>query len=207
MLEHFDAWVRLLGVWGYPVLGLAALIEYVFPPFPGDTVTLLGGAYAGRGERSFALVLLAVTAGSMLGIVATWYAGTLVGNRADRLREGTLVFGITHAQLRKVQTAMKERGAWLLVVNRFLPSFRATLFLAAGAAHMPLRQVLLLGTLSALAWNALLLAVGLEVGDNAERIGAFFRTWRLGALAVVAVLAAAWLARRLWRRRRARSRP
>ena len=41
MLDAFDALVRGLGPWGVLLLGLGALLEYVFPPFPGDTVTLL----------------------------------------------------------------------------------------------------------------------------------------------------------------------
>ncbi len=207
MVELFDRWVHTLGALGYPALALAALLEYLVPPLPGDTVTLLGGAWAARGERSFPLVLLSVTLGSMVGICVNYAVGRALGARVDRLPEGRLLFGITHASIRRVQDLMKDRGEWLLVANRFLPSFRAVLFVAAGASHMAFPRVLGLGTVSALAWNTMLLSVGLAVGDNADRIEAFLSTYRTAALAVVGVALAGVLVRWLWRRGRAQSGP
>jgi membrane protein DedA with SNARE-associated domain len=206
MLELFDTWIRTLGLWGYPVLGLAALIEYVAPPFPGDTVTVLGGAYAARGERSPGLVLLALMVGSVIGLSINYAVGRLVGARVDRMPEGRVFFALTHAQIRKVQDVMQQKGVWLLAVNRFLPTFRAVLFIAAGASHLGYRRVLLLGTLSALAWNTALVVLGYTLGDNAERIQAFLLTWRVAALGLVAVAALAVLVRFIVTRRRSATR-
>jgi len=202
MLELFDTWIRTLGVWGYPALGLAALIEYVAPPFPGDTVTVLGGAYAARGERSPVLVMVALMVGSVVGLSINYGVGKLVGKRVDRMPEGRVFFALTHAQIRKVQDLMERRGVWLLAVNRFLPTFRAVLFIAAGASHVGYRKVLALGTLSALAWNGLLVVVGYAIGDNAERIETFLVTWRIAALGLVGVAAVALVVRFVVKRRR-----
>lgn len=200
MLEAFDVLVRELGVWGVWLLGAAALLEYVFPPFPGDTVTLLGGAYAARGDHPVALVLVALMAFSELGMAATWWLGRRLGDRLDHTREGPLFLGITHAQLRRGQTVMRTRGAWVLVANRFMPSFRSIVFIAAGASGTPLSKVLLLGSVSALAWNALLLAVGASIGARVDRIEAFLSQYRLVALGVTAVVVLALLGRWWWRR-------
>ena len=48
MVEYLDNLIAHIGLLGLLVLGLAAAVEYVVPPFPGDTITLLGGVYAGR---------------------------------------------------------------------------------------------------------------------------------------------------------------
>src|SRR5689334_633937 len=103
MVETFDSWVRELGPYGYLVLGLAALIEYLAPPFPGDTVVLLGGAYAVRGHNSVLLVWLAVTVASALGITANFAVGSYLGERIKAQPEGHLLFGITNAHVRAVQ--------------------------------------------------------------------------------------------------------
>lgn len=42
MVEYIDQLISALGPLGLLVLGLAAMLEYVVPPFPGDTITLLG---------------------------------------------------------------------------------------------------------------------------------------------------------------------
>ena len=52
---------------GAVVLFITALIEYVFPPFPGDTVTLFGAFLAANGSWSVPLVFTAVTLGSASG--------------------------------------------------------------------------------------------------------------------------------------------
>ncbi|MCX7807700.1 MAG: DedA family protein, partial [Deltaproteobacteria bacterium] len=62
------------------------------------------------------------------------------------------------------------RGLWLLAANRFLPAFRAFIFVGAGFARIPILWVVLLGGLSALAWNALLFALGWWLGMRFETL-------------------------------------
>ena len=51
MVEWLDSFITHLGLLGLVVFFVAAALEYVVPPFPGDTITLLGGVYAVRGEH------------------------------------------------------------------------------------------------------------------------------------------------------------
>ncbi len=207
MWPELDAFIRTMGPWGYPLFGLAALIEYVFPPFPGDTVSVLGGAWAVRGDRSFVLLHLALTAGSAVGIAATWRLGRALAGPFRRAPESGRVLGMSVLHIRKAQTMMRDRGTFLLLANRFLPSFRSVLFVAAGASDMPLRRALALGSVSAALFNALLIGVGAAIGDNAEAIGQFFSTFRIASLGALGVLALGFLGRFLWRRGRAQSAP
>jgi membrane protein DedA with SNARE-associated domain len=201
MLEAFDALVRSVGPWGALLLGVAALLEYVVPPFPGDTVTLLGGAYVARGEHPLVLVLGALVLFSLVGMAATWRLGRALGHRVDAAKDGPLAFGLTHEQVRRAQALMRTRGDWVLVLNRFMPSFRAVVFVAAGASGVPLPRVLALGSASALAWNGLLLVVGANVGANAEALEAWLSRYRTTALVLCVVALAAFLAWRWWKRR------
>jgi membrane protein DedA with SNARE-associated domain len=203
VVHHIDSLIQSLGPFGYLVLGLAALIEYLFPPFPGDSITLLGGAYVARDERSMPLVILALTLGSMGGIAVTWLLGFAIAGKVSTLDENKTILGLKVGQLRKAQALMLEKGAWLLVSNRFIPSFRAIVFVAAGASGVPLSRALFLGVVSALAWNTLLVTVGFTFGDNAERIERFFVTYRNTALVLVGLVALGLVARALWRRSRA----
>ncbi|MCA3012356.1 MAG: DedA family protein [Myxococcaceae bacterium] len=203
MLDAFDALVRSLGPWGALLLGVAALLEYLVPPFPGDSVTLLGGAYVARGEHPLALVFTSLLAFSVAGMAATWRLGRALGQRLDSAREGPLFFGVTHEQLRRAQAAMRTRGTWLLVLNRFMPSFRAIVFVAAGASGVPLARVLALGSASAMAWNVLLLTVGYTVGAKADALEAWLTRYRTVALGLCAAGLSVFLAWRWWHRRRA----
>ena len=148
------------------------------------------------------LVILALTLGSMGGIALTWRVGFAIAGKVATLETGRRVLGLKVEQLRRAQELMREKGAWLLVVNRFLPSLRAVVFLAAGASGVPLSRAMSLGVLSALVWNTLLVTVGFTIGDNAERIERFFVTYRNTALMVMGLVGLALAARYLWRRRR-----
>src|SRR5215207_4767961 len=177
MLEQIDQFMASVGPLAYLVLALAATIEYLVPPFPGDSVVLLGGVYAARGEHPWWGVFAAVLAGSVLGAACNYWLGTKVAQRFERDRTSPFL-GFTHAKLEALQQRMRLRGGWLLLVNRFLPGIRGAVFIAAGAAHMPLRRCLVLGALSAMAHSALVLWAGFAVGGNLERLTALAQRYQ-----------------------------
>ncbi len=200
MVETLDTWIRTVGPLGYLVLFGAAMIEYVFPPFPGDTVVLLGGVYAIRGDRPLLLILLVVTAGSLLGSAIDYF----VGQRLARRFEGGEDFARKHPHLIRMQDRMRERGILLIAFNRFMPGVRGLLFAAAGAAEMSFRRVMLWGAFSALLWNTLMLGLGIAVGGNAERLELLLRRYNQVAWIALAVVLVAVAIRFMWR---LRSRP
>jgi membrane-associated protein len=197
-MAPFDA---LEGAALYAGLFAAALVEYVFPPFPGDSVSVLGGALVTRAQGSLPLAVLALTAGSLVGIAACWRVGVGLGSGLDARPDDARVLGLSFGALKRGAAHVRSKGTWLLLVNRFVPSFRAVLFVAAGAAGLRLPRVLLLGGLSALAWNSLLVGVGVALGVNAERIEAWLATYQASALAVAGGLAVLVGVRWAWRRR------
>jgi membrane-associated protein len=183
------------------VLFGATLVEYVFPPFPGDLIVVLGSWYAVEGAISWPAALAAVTAGALLGAWIDYRVGAALAVRIDRrlARRSPL----SEERLLRFEASYRRWGAWLLLANRFLPGIRAFLFVAAGASGIPLRTVLLFGGISAIAWNAVLLGVGALVAHNAaELVGLVERYTQVAwiVLGAVAALAAGVVA---WRRRTA----
>jgi membrane-associated protein len=148
------------------ILFLGSLVEYVFPPFPGDTLVVLGAWYAIHGEVSWAVAFVATTAGAIVGAWIDYRVGVTVGAALERGagRRGP----ITADHVRRVEAGYARWGEWFLLANRFLPGIRAFLFVGAGAARLPLRKVLLWGGISAAAWNALLLVVGAFLVSNLD---------------------------------------
>jgi membrane-associated protein len=184
------------GAWAPAILFFASFIEYVFPPFPGDLLVVLGAWYAQAGQLSWAATFVAVTAGAIAGAYVDYRVGVSLGRRIDRgaARRGAL----SEERLGRFEASYRRWGGWLLVANRFFPGIRAFFFLAAGASGIPLRRVLLLGGISAALWNALLLAVGAVVARNAGDLVRIFEQYEhvawvaLVAVAVVAALVYAW---------------
>lgn len=182
------------------ILFFASCIEYVFPPFPGDLVVLFGAWYATHGELSWLATFLWVTAGAIAGAAIDYRIGAWIAPRVGRrAAEGGHPFA---EKLARFEVSYRRWGAWLLVFNRFLPGIRAFLFVAAGASGIPLRRVLLLGGISACAWNGLLLAAGAFAARNVDELVLLFQRYTHAAWFLLAAAGAVLLARALVRRLR-----
>lgn len=186
------------------ILFLGSLVEYVFPPFPGDTLVVLGSWYAVKGLLSWPVTYAAVTAGAVLGAWIDYRIGVALGRA---LEQGARRRGpITLDHVRQVEAGYARWGAWFLLANRFLPGIRAFLFVGAGAARIPVGRVLVYGGVSAALWNALLLALGALAVRNLHELVWLLQQYTAVAWVVVLVAVAAVVARYAWKWRRRRGR-
>jgi membrane protein DedA with SNARE-associated domain len=200
MVALFDSWIHQVGLLAYVFLALAAMLEYVVPPFPGDTIVLLGGVLAVRGEKPWFWVFLAITFGSMVGAAFDYFLGKRWAARIERRTAmPSRWWGVSPEKLHDVQERMRHRGTWLLLANRFLPGIRAFIFVGAGASGLPFGRVMLWGTLSSAAWNAALMGVGIAVGGNAERLEGWVRRYYGVVYVVLGSVVVYFLAKALYK--------
>ena len=177
---------RSEGPLGYLVLALASLIEYVVPPFPGDTIALFGVFLAASAEWSALGVYLALDVGAIAGGMIAYAFGRAVAREERRPRwlRGPRV----DRSIATITARYAKHGAIYLAINRFVPALRAFFFIGAGIAGLPWPAVMLWGGLSAAAWNALLLALGWWVGSEWDRLRAIAGTYSTVVLAIVVVV-------------------
>ena len=171
---------------GLAVLFVSAAVEYVFPPFPGDSVTLFGAFLAATEGWSVPLVFTVVTLGSVVGAVLDY----ALGRRMARIPRSRLT-GRKRALMDRAQSIVdrfERHGAGYIAVNRFLPGIRALFFVAAGMARLPVGKVILWGAVSAAAWNALIIGAGFAVGKNWDRLSELLRTYTTIAWIVIGVI-------------------
>jgi len=203
LAETLAEWMARTGPYAPLLLFFAAFVEYLFPPFPGDALVVLGAWYATHGQLSWPVTFAAVTAGAVAGAAVDWRIGRWLGERLEaRAAKGML----DRSRLERFEAGYRRWGGLFLVVNRFLPGVRAFFFLAAGAAHIPLWEVLLFGGISAALWNGLLLGAGAFAARNLSELVGLFQRYTAGAWIVVGAAGllalAAWLGGRLRRRGR-----
>lgn len=179
--------VTRTGPWAPAILFVASLVEYVFPPFPGDLLVVLGAWYAVEGAISWPATFVSVTAGAVVGSWIDYRIGVVLGRRIDR--RATARGSLSAERLARFEAGYRRWGSALLVANRFFPGVRAFVFVAAGASGIPLRKVLLFGGLSAALWNALLLAAGGLLAHNAGELVLLFERYTRAAWLVLAAVA------------------
>jgi membrane-associated protein len=191
--------VVLTGPWAPLLLFGAAFIEYVFPPFPGDLLVVLGAWYAVHGDLSWPAVFVAVTAGAVVGAWVDHRIGAWLGQRLEHSPTAAKV--LSPERLAAFEAAYRRWGSWLLLLNRFFPGVRGFLFVAAGASGIPLARTLILGGISAAVWNGLLLAAGKLLANNLEEMVTLVDRYTRTAGTLVGVAVLVLLARALWKRR------
>jgi membrane protein DedA with SNARE-associated domain len=179
---------------GLLALALAAMIEYVVPPVPGDTVTLFGAILITAYDWSFWGVFGAVMAGSVLGSMMAFYIGGWWRKRRERS-------GHRHESIDRLVEKFHRHGAAYLVINRFLPGIRSVFFVAAGLAEMRPLAVLAYSAVSAALWNLGLIAAGSALGANFETLRDWVQRYTMATWMIIGGVALVWLARTIIKRR------
>ncbi len=185
------------------VLGFA-LVENLFPPSPSDLMIVAAGSLVGIGKINFALTLLFATAGSTIGFMIMYKIGDWFGDNI--LEQGKLKF-IPIEAVHKVERWFAKYGYAIIVINRFLTGTRAVVSFFAGMSELRLSLTTILCTLSALAWNAVLITVGYYLGQNWDRIGLLLNTYSQLVTAVAIVIVVVLVVRFVLNRRSAGAGP
>ena len=183
---------------GLLALAFVMVLENLFPPIPSEAVLPLAGYLINSGEFTFLGALGAATAGSVLGALLLYAVGRY-GGRPMALRYRWL-FRASEADLDRADAWFDRHGPKLVLFARMVPLARSIVSVPAGASEMPIGRFTLLTTVGSAAWNALLISLGLFLGQRyTEVVDIVERFSTLIGLAVLAGLVALVV---LWYRRR-----
>lgn len=191
---------QLVQQFGYAGLVLIMAVEHIFPPIPSELVLPLAGFEVGRGNLSLLGALVASTAGSLIG-ASTLYAIARRGGRPLVLRMRG-VLRVDEPALDRAERRFERHSAWIVLLGRMVPGLRSVVSLPPGLLRMPFKRYLALTAAGSLAWNALLIVLGQQLGSRWGDVAGV-----VGPIAQVVVIAcvplvAAWF---VVRRRRARA--
>jgi membrane protein DedA with SNARE-associated domain len=192
-----------LNHYGYGAIAALVLLEDFGVPVPGETVLIVGAVYAGTGRLSVWLVgviaFLAAIVGDNIGFALGHFGG-----RPLIERFGRYVF-LTTERIDKAAGFFERHGGKVVVVARFVEGLRQANGWIAGISRMHWLTFLAFNALGAALWVGVWTAVGYFSGrhinsvyNTAIRYEAYF-----GIAVGVAIVA--FIAHRLWRRRRERA--
>lgn len=123
-------------------------------PFAGFT--------AARGKLTILFVVLAGTAGSLLGALAWYYVGRCLG--ADRLKRFTARHGrwltLSPREIDRADAWFDRHGAKAVALGRLIPAVRSLISVPAGVTRMPLARFLAWTALGTALWTLLLAGAG-----------------------------------------------
>jgi membrane-associated protein len=126
--DRFSEWVS--GAWwSYLAIFAVAAIDAFFPLVPSETLMVIGGNLASSGDLVLSLVIVSGAAGAILGDNISFALGNWVGEktvkrwfRSEKARR----------RLEWAERTLDERGAYIIIIARFIPGGRTAVTFSAG---------------------------------------------------------------------------
>ncbi|MEL5991668.1 DedA family protein [Microbacterium phosphatis] len=185
-----DGVVGLMDVIGPYGAGLAIALENVFPPIPSEVILPTAGLAAGRGAFALWEAILWTTVGSVVGALALYGLGALLG--ADRLRRAADRIPLVSGEdVNKTVAWFDKHGGRAVFFGRFVPGIRSLISIPAGIVRMPIGKFLLLTGSGSMLWNTLFVLLGWFLGERWHVIEPYLGVVENVVLAVI-VIAVVW---------------
>lgn len=171
----FEFIVDVLGSAGYLGVFFLMALENIFPPIPSELIMPFAGFVVARGDLGLVGVLLAGTAGSVLGTLPWYYAGKAFGH--ERLRRMAARWGqwltVTPDELDKALATFDKHGVKAVLFGRLIPAIRTLISIPAGIARMRLLPFLAWSTIGSLVWCSILTGAGFVLEANYEAVATY----------------------------------
>ena len=169
----------------YLVLFFFAFIENVIPPSPSDVVVVVGASLIASTSMGFLPVLIITSFGSSLGFILMYYVGFYFSEHI--LRTERFKF-ISKESLEKADVWFAKYGYKIILLNRFLPGTRSIISFFSGVYELHLGKTFTSATVSAFAWNVLIIYIGMTVGNNVGAIDNFLTQYSYAVYSITALL-------------------
>ena len=168
--------------------GVAVALENLFPPLPSEVILPLAGFAAARGDFGLVAAIVCTTLGSVIGALALYGVGAVLGRDRMRALAGKLPL-VKVRDVDKAEEWFLRHGAKAVLIGRLVPVVRSLISVPAGVERMRVALFLPLTTIGSLLWNSLLILAGYQLGERwhlvESSVGVFQKLVIVAAVAAV----------------------
>jgi membrane protein DedA with SNARE-associated domain len=147
----------------YLFLFLSAIVENLFPPIPGDTITAFGAFLVGQQRLNYWGVYACTTLGSVMGFMTLYAVGRFL-EREFFMKKNYRFFSAE--SIIAAEEWFRRRGLLVVLGNRFLPGVRSVISIVSGLSRLNAWKVFFLALASAAVWNLIWIHVGFTLGKE-----------------------------------------
>ena len=185
-----ENWItQFMEQYGYLGVFLMIALENVFPPIPSEIILPFGGFMTTYTSMTVPGVVIASTAGSVVGAMILYGIGLLLD--VERLEKIIDRFGhilrVTKEDVHKADAWFDKYGIWTVLFCRMVPLIRSLISIPAGMSNMKFWLFIAFTTVGTLIWNIILVSVGAALGDNWDRITEFMDVYSNIAYAIIGI--------------------
>jgi membrane protein DedA with SNARE-associated domain len=177
---------------GYSGIFGLMLLESSSLPIPSEVILPFAGYLTISGKLNLWIILAAATVAGILGSLVDYYIGVKGVQSLIKHKVWGKVL-LSAAQLEAAEKWFNKHGSLMVFISRLIPGFRTTFSFPAGAVQMPLKKFIAFTTAGCLLWNAILVYLGLYLGENWTLVAGVSRYLILVAVAVAVIGIAVYL--------------
>ena len=177
---------------GYLGIFTLMLLESSSLPIPSEVILPFAGYLTIGGELNFWIILAIATVAGVLGSIVDYYIGLKGVQSLIKHKVWGKVL-LSAAQLEVAEKWFEKRGSLMVFVSRLIPGFRTTFSFPAGAVRMPLKKFVAFTTAGCFLWSAVLIYLGVYLGENWKLVAGAARYVILAAVAVAIIVVAVYL--------------
>ncbi len=188
---------------GYWALALLIGLEAFGIPFPGETVLVTAGAYAGQTHKlSVWLIWICALAAILVGSTASFWLGRKGGYRL--LRNYGRYIGMREPEIKVGIYVFDHYGVGVVSAGRFVAVLRTYAPFLAGTNRMSWSKFSIFNAIGAVAWSALWSFASYQLGNSLKHASSQVDLY-VGIFAVVVVVLAIWTVRKQSKRLEAKA--
>jgi membrane protein DedA with SNARE-associated domain len=157
-----------LGEWAYLGIFVCVFVGNLGIPVPEETVMLVAGFLAGRGDLDLKFVYLVCVMSAVTGDSCGFFVGRHGGQRI--IARLIARFSSMRHRYERLQIFFHTHGSKAVFMARFIAGVRFMAGPMAGAAGMPFARFLGWNLLGAIVWCTTVVTIGYLVGDELYRV-------------------------------------
>jgi membrane-associated protein len=186
---------------GYPGLSLVVFVETGALIFflPGDSLLVMAGVYAAKGDLSIWLLNVLLIPAAALGGISSYALASRIGPRLFTSESRLL----KPEYLLAARAFYEKHGGKAIVLARFLPIVRTFVPVVAGAARMDYRRYTFFNVLGAAAWVLSMTLIGYALGASVPDLERHIE--KVAVIVIAVSLLPGFVG--WWRHRRSRAAP
>lgn len=135
--------------------------------FPGDTLLLSAGVFAGQGKLSLAAIFVVVSLAAIAGDNVGYHIGKRYGRQLFRKPDG-LVF--RQAYVQRAEAFYEKYGSKTMLFAHFVPVVRTFAPAVAGVARMKYKQFVIFDAIGDIAWAIIVTLIGYWFGTKIPNV-------------------------------------
>jgi membrane protein DedA with SNARE-associated domain len=159
-LDKLEEFAQIYGYWAV-LFGI--MLESLGIPLPGESIVLVGGFLAGRGDLGFWQVLACVITGAVVGNTCGYWVGVYGG--WPLVLQVSRWFRIDEQKLLDIKQRFSLNASRAVFFGRFITLLRVFAGPLAGIVEMPFGQFMLYNVLGAVVWASAIVTAAFFAGQ------------------------------------------